>query len=232
MRTTLGWLGQVFAWLVILGVVVALAVAVFVPRLAGATPYTVLTGSMRPHYPPGTLVVVKPTDTDDLQTGDVATYQITSGEPEVATHRILAVGVNLSGDRVFTFKGDANDAPDPRPVLPVQIKGKLWYAVPYLGYLNNALSGGQRQIAVWVVSALLIGYAAFMFVGAMRDRRRRPEQPARLEPVAATGSTTPVRGPYVPRPPDAVPLLLVGGGAAAFMVVAGFINRSRRRSTT
>lgn len=183
-RSVLAWLGQVVSWLVILGVVVVLAVAVLIPRLAGATPYTVLTGSMRPHYPPGTLVVVKPVPIDQLGIGDVATYQITSGEPEVATHRIVGVGSTLDGKRTFTFQGDANNAPDPEPVLPIQIRGRLWYAVPYLGHLNNALNGSQRQIAVWIVSALLIGYAAFMFVGAVRDRRRKRNQPAEVEVTA------------------------------------------------
>lgn len=172
-RSVLGWLTQVLAWLVILGVAAVLAVAVVIPRVAGATPYTVLTGSMRPDLPPGTLVVVKPAKTEDLRTGDIATYQIESGEPTVATHRIVQVGVNLKGETSFTFQGDANNAPDPEPVLPVQIKGKLWYSVPYLGHVNNLLSGAQRQIAVWIVSAFLIGYAAYMFVGTIRDRGRR-----------------------------------------------------------
>jgi signal peptidase len=225
MRSVLGWLGQVVSWLVILSVAAVLAVAVLVPRIAGATPYTVLTGSMRPHYPPGTLVVVKPIDTDDLRNGDVATYQISSGDPEVATHRIVAIGVDLKGERVFTFQGDANNAPDPKPVLPVQIRGKLWYAVPYLGYLNNALNGRQRQAAVLVVSAALLGYAAFMFVGAIRDRRRKRRstdhppapglRPARPVPVAV---------------PEGTPLLLLAGGTVAFLLAARLIRASQGRS--
>ncbi len=51
-RGVLGWLGQLLAWLAILGVVAILLVAVLVPRLGGATPYTILTGSMKPDYPP------------------------------------------------------------------------------------------------------------------------------------------------------------------------------------
>ena len=51
---------RVTVWLVLLTAAAALAAAVAVPRLTGATPYTVTTGSMRPGYPPGALVVVKP----------------------------------------------------------------------------------------------------------------------------------------------------------------------------
>ncbi|MBM7520167.1 signal peptidase I [Nocardioides nitrophenolicus] len=165
------WIRQVVAWLVILGVVAVLAVAVVVPRLAGATPYTVLTGSMRPTYPPGTLVVVKPVDVADLRAGDVITYQRESGEAAVVTHRVVSVGSRLNGDLVLTTQGDANGVADP-PVRPIQVRGRLWYAIPYLGYVNSALSGRQREVAVLAVSGALIGYAAFMFAGALRDRRR------------------------------------------------------------
>lgn len=163
----------------IIGVVVILAAAVVVPRLAGATPYTVLTGSMQPDYPPGTLVVVKPAAVDEIGTGDVITYQRESGRATVVTHRVVAVATRSDGEVVLTTKGDANDVVDPVPVREVQVKGRLWYAVPYLGHVNSALNGRQRQVAVLVVSTGLVGYAAFMFVGALRDRRRgRPAAPA------------------------------------------------------
>jgi signal peptidase I len=169
--TWLGWIGQVLAWLVILGVVAALAVAVLVPRLAGATPFTVLTGSMRPSLPPGTLVVVKSKAAEELRVGDVITYQLESGQSAVVTHRITSVATNLKGESTFTTKGDYNDVADAKPVRPVQIRGELLYAVPTLGYASNLISGSQRQVATYGLVTLLLGYAAFMAVGAIRDRR-------------------------------------------------------------
>ena len=56
-----------------------LLVALVVPRLAGATPYVVLTGSMQPKMPPGTLVVARPVDPMSIAPGDVVTYQIQLG---------------------------------------------------------------------------------------------------------------------------------------------------------
>ncbi len=173
LRGSLGWFGQVLAWLVILGVVSLLAVAVVVPRLAGATPYAILTGSMRPAYPPGTLVVVKPIDADHIRIGDVVTYQLESGKPAVATHRVTDIIRTLDGETRFTTKGDANESADAEPVRPVQVRGELWYAVPYLGYASTVVSGHQRQLAVYLVAAGLIGYAACMFVAATRERRVR-----------------------------------------------------------
>ena len=172
MRPMTAWLGQAAAWFVILATVAVVAVAVVVPRLAGATPYTILTGSMRPSLPPGTLVVVKPRSADDIEVGDVVTYQLASGKPQVVTHRVVSIGSDLRGERSFTTQGDDNEVADAKPVRPVQLRGELWYSVPMVGYASNLISGSQRQVATYGVVTLLLGYAAFMFVAAARDRRR------------------------------------------------------------
>jgi signal peptidase len=176
-HSILGWTGQVLAWFVIAGVLVLLTLGVLAPRLGGATPYTILTGSMQPAMPPGTLVVVKPVEPEHIAIGTVITYQLESGKPTVVTHRVVRVGIDGTGQRIFSTQGDANNAPDAIPVLPAQVRGEEWYSVPYLGHLNNALTGGERAIAVYVVGFGLILYAATMFAGAARDRRRdrRPD---------------------------------------------------------
>lgn len=171
-RSVLGWIGQVLAWLAILLVVAVLALAVVVPRIAGATPYTILTGSMRPDLPPGTLVVVKPIDADTLGAGSVVTYQLSSGKPTVVTHRVVSAGIDGHGEPIFTTQGDANSSPDTKPVMPVQIKGKVWYSVPYLGHVNNAITGKERHMATIVVASLLLVYATFMLTGSLRERLR------------------------------------------------------------
>lgn len=159
--------------MVILGAGVAVAVAVVVPRLAGATPYAVLTGSMQPGLPPGSLVVVRPVDPSDVAVGSVITFQRESGSPVVVTHRVVAQGYDGRGQVVLRTQGDANNAPDSGWVLPIQLKGEKWYSVPYLGYVNGVLSGTQRQGLVYVVAGLLLGYAMWMWVGAARDHTRR-----------------------------------------------------------
>jgi signal peptidase len=161
--------------MVILFVTAVITLAVLVPRLGGATPYVVLTGSMQPKMPPGTLVVVKPVDADEITTGAVVTYQLESGKPTVVTHRVSSVGVNGKGELRFVTKGDANKEPDAHQVLPAQIKGERWYYVPYLGYVTSVITGQQRQIGLVTVVVGLFGYAGLMFLGAARDRRRKKE---------------------------------------------------------
>lgn len=180
----LRWTAQVIAWAVIVGCVLVIVVAVVVPRLAGATPYTVLTGSMQPDLPPGTLVVVKLVDPEDLRTGDVVTIQLQSGKSGFVTHRVVAVGTSLDGDLSFTTQGDANEVPDGDVRNPEQIRGKLWYSVPYLGHVNTALTGSQRQTAVYVVAAALLGYATWMFLGAVRGSTSHDNGKRRKEEVS------------------------------------------------
>lgn len=173
LRTGLGWLGQLLAWMVILAVTTMLVATVGVPRATGATPYGVLTGSMRPELPPGSLVIVRPTAAADIGVGDVITYQLESGRPEVVTHRVVAVAPSEDGTTLFQTQGDANDIPDERWVAEVQIKGVEWYSLPYLGHIHTLLTGKERQMMVYAVAALLLGYAGAMLAGSLRDRRRR-----------------------------------------------------------
>ena len=55
------------------------------------------------------------------------------------------VRANASGERTLRTKGDANDAVDPRPVRPAQVRGEVWYAVPHLGRIEGLLTG--RRLA-------------------------------------------------------------------------------------
>lgn len=166
------------------------AILIAVPFLAGATPLTILTSSMEPRLPPGTLIVVKPKPVDEIQIGDVVTYQIRSGHPEVVSHRVVRVNSSSDGKRSFVTQGDNNAIADASPVVAGQIKGALWYSVPWIGYLSTAVNGQNRSWIVPAIAVAILGYAGFMLAGgivdAMRKRRPRDREPAAVsERVAA-----------------------------------------------
>ncbi|MDR0483561.1 MAG: signal peptidase I [Cellulomonadaceae bacterium] len=169
------------AWLVVIFGIAALAFGVVVPRIGGATPYTVLTGSMKPHYPPGTLIVSKPIDTGDLKIGDVVTYQLESGKPEVVTHRIVGMGFTVAGDPQFITQGDNNSIADAKPVQPQQIRGKLWYAIPLLGRVSVAIHSNTRELMVYVIAGALALFAAWQIFASGHDKKEK----ARVEREAA-----------------------------------------------
>lgn len=180
--TGLGWwLRQTASWVLLLSMFSLLVVTVAVPRLTGSTPYTVLTGSMRPGMPPGSLVVTRPVQAAELKVGEAITYQIRSGEPEVITHRITSIATTLGGETLFTTQGDANPVPDAASVKAAQIRGVVLYSLPLLGYVNSWLTGEQHIWAVGIAVALLFGYSAFMCTAAVVESRRskRRADPAR-----------------------------------------------------
>lgn len=162
------------ACLLVLAIAIAL-ITIVVPKLMGAAPYTVLTGSMSPSLEPGTLVIVEPKE--HIQIGDVITYQVRPGEPEVITHRV--VGETVGGSQTsFITQGDANSDPDPEPVIPAQIRGTVAYAVPWMGYVNSAINRDARSTLLTGAAVLLIAYGAWQVVSEVRSRRARSGSPS------------------------------------------------------
>lgn len=158
----------------VLAVIVGVGVlAIVVPAVTGSTTLTVLTSSMEPNLPPGTMVVVRPTDPQKIEPGMIMTYQLKSGEPTVVTHRVTQVLMTADGQRLFITQGDANPTADSDPVREVQVRGTVWYAIPYVGWAALALHGEQRAIVITVAVVALFGYAAWAFVSSMVDRARR-----------------------------------------------------------
>lgn len=115
------------------------------------------------------------------------TYQLESGQPTVVTHRIIATSENQKGERTFITQGDANGERDEKEVRPVQIRGKVWYSLPYLGYVNTWLTGEQRTVIVVIVVTALLLYAAYMMISGIRDGRKERAR-ARLAPDPAASN--------------------------------------------
>jgi signal peptidase len=159
------------ALLVIIAAIAGLVIVV--PAVVHGSALTVLTNSMAPKYPPGTLLVIHPTPIDDITVGEVLTYQIQSGSPAVISHRVITRSVSSNGDTTFITKGDNNTLADPNPVTAAQVKGTLWYAIPYLGWVNNAVEGGARGYVVPVVAGLLFAYALYTVITTITARRRK-----------------------------------------------------------
>lgn len=194
------YLWQTVSWLLLAAAVAILAATIVVPKVAGAQPYTVLTGSMQPDYPPGSLIVVKPRPADEITPGDVITYQIRSGDPEVVTHRVVEVTRDPEGQRRFIAQGDANSIVDDEPVRPVQVRGVLWYSIPYLGYVNTWFTGNRRTVTVFVLAGLLFAYAAWQIYRGFREDREKPEKPDEPETAESTERNTDTW--VMPTPPD------------------------------
>lgn len=164
-------LGRSAAYVVMLVTALVALVMIVVPLVTGSQTYTVLTNSMAPKYAPGTFLVVKPAPFAELQVGDIITYQIESGKPGVITHRITAVGATQSGARILTTKGDNNSLADANPVQEMQVKGKLLYAVPFVGFVANAV-GQNRDVIAPILAVGFIGFGALSMIKGTLEKKR------------------------------------------------------------
>jgi len=92
----------------------------------------VLTGSMRPSYSPGDVIVTRRVDVHSLRVGDIAVF-VPPGESAAYAHRITSV-TTKNGHVVVTTRGDANPAADPwHAMLDGQTVPKVVGVVPYIG---------------------------------------------------------------------------------------------------
>ncbi|MDQ3763843.1 MAG: signal peptidase I [Actinomycetota bacterium] len=166
---------QVAGWLagLVLVVLVGAAVAVsLVPAMAGATALTVLSGSMEPTLPVGSVAVVRPRSPDQIRTGDVITF--TDRDPDspatrTVTHRVVSVEQGPGG-LSFRTKGDANNTPDQRPTAAADVYGVLWYSVPVAGWLREFLI--SRAGLVYLVGVVLLMVAAHLVLPKTRQPAR------------------------------------------------------------
>ncbi|MEW6770255.1 MAG: signal peptidase I [Bacillota bacterium] len=100
-------------------------------------PTVVISGSMRPTFQVGDVVLVLRVPPEKIEERDVICFR--QGQlPTV--HRAIEIKAGPGG-RVFVTKGDANRCPDPEPVLPAQVRGKVVGKIPKLGWVSMALKG-------------------------------------------------------------------------------------------
>lgn len=116
-------------------IVVAAVLAVSVgPRILPYQTFVVMTASMTPQIPVGSVVVVVPVERAELAVDDVVTYQRVE-EPDLpVTHRIVAMRA-VPGAVIARTKGDANDVQDPWEVQLGPTVLRVAFAIPFAGYI-------------------------------------------------------------------------------------------------
>lgn len=157
------------ALLVVVSLIALLGVGL--PMLLGLQNYVVTTGSMRPALEPGHLIGVRQTPIEEVHVGDIVTFQIVSGRPETATHRVVGVTSGVEGERSLITQGDANDVPDAEPVTEVQLRGVVVYAVPVLGHLAAWATPAVKSVLVSLLGAGVVLYGTVLVARGLRRPR-------------------------------------------------------------
>jgi signal peptidase len=142
---------NIISWAAVI-IVVLLAFALVGVRIAGFTPYAIVSPSMTPKYQVGDLVYVKAVDPENIQVGDVLTF-VANEDLMVVTHRVEEI--DRENDCIYT-KGDANNSRDLSPVSFENIVGRVEFSLPKLGYLSNYLTSTSGHFAGIAVLLFLI----------------------------------------------------------------------------
>lgn len=145
--------------LVGLTAMLALAGLAVGPRTGEYRTLTMLTASMAPAFPAGSVVVVTPEPVASLRPGQVITFHAPTPDRPVVTHRV--VSVDRSGAKaVVTTKGDANVGNDLwQAIIDGQTVWRARAAVPYLGRAIAFLREPAAQLALTrVVPVVLLGW--------------------------------------------------------------------------
>jgi signal peptidase I len=103
-------------------------------RLAGYEPEVVYSGSMRPTFGVGSLLLVRSTPPTDVEVGDVITFRDPREASRLITHRVVERLERPQGP-VYRTKGDANTARDPWTIALPGHAGRVAFDVPVAGYV-------------------------------------------------------------------------------------------------
>lgn len=149
------WADRLLTLAALLGLLV-LAATVTASAM-GLRPLVVRSGSMEPRIATGSMVLVRDVPATQLRVGDVVAVDL-PGDVRVI-HRVVAVEAADAGLTSLRLKGDANDDPDPAPVLvrragllvgsaPGVGRAAAWLATAQGGFTMGLLVAGGVLVAV------------------------------------------------------------------------------------
>ena len=152
MKKGIGWVCTALGAVLILAVI-AVSLPLTAPRLMGYEAYAIVSGSMEPAIPTGSLVYAKAAEPEDLEPGDVIVFYGGFGSEAVITHRLVE---NDREARELVTKGDANEANDVAPIPYSDLLGRVEKSVPVLGYFLPAISTMEGKLSLLGVLAAAV----------------------------------------------------------------------------
>lgn len=202
---------------ILLGAALAFTcVAIIIPKVAGAIPVTILSDSMAPAMPVGSLAMIRPnspldqaalttrnpdeirkaSDYSTLGNGDIVAYQPDPKNPTLIIHRIVKMTAHGNGVMEYLTKGDNNSVPDRDSVFDFQIRGTVWYHLPPpIGTINTWLNHDttNHMIAIVIIAAVGYFWALMQFIMPARARRRELRRAAAANHAQNNTQQTPQR---------------------------------------
>lgn len=155
----------------------------------------VLSGSMRPGFSVGGVVISERTPLKDITVRDVIVFQNPYKHTEQMIHRIIKLTRESGGSIKIKTKGDDNPIADPWTIL---IKTRYVYqikaSVPLIGYFAVAYQD-NRGLFVMVAGLLLLSVPGGLWLRSRAERqaeeREREGESSEREPAGPTSTRRP-----------------------------------------
>lgn len=157
-------------------VVIAAALPLTIPNFMGYDVYNVVSGSMEPTIPVGSIIYVKQIDPADIYSGDIIAFH--SGD-SVIMHRVTQ---NKVVEGTFTTKGDANNGEDMGEVPYKDLIGIVVRHIPILGQLLILFGStfGRICMVCFAACGALLNILGGRFRDALEYEREEDRERERL----------------------------------------------------
>ena len=138
---------------VLLIVLILACLPLTLPKAFGYQMYTVISGSMEPVLPVGSLVYVKYQEPESIEKKDIIAFYGSNDSSSIITHRVV-YNKKLSGE--FVTKGDANKEKDMNPISYNQYMGKVVLMIPVIGGVAQTLTTGSGKLVLFSFIGLIL----------------------------------------------------------------------------
>ncbi len=144
-------ISRILSSTVIVGLILLL-LPLAIPRIMGYYTYNIISPSMKPELPVGSLIIVKPIDPVVLETGDIAVFY---SNGIVVSHRVVE---NNTENKKLITKGDTNADVDLHDTDYANVIGKVVTHFPFIGALGASFSSGSGKLlfSTAITCALLL----------------------------------------------------------------------------
>ena len=116
----------------------------------------VTSGSMEPAVKTGSVVFT--VKTDNYLPGDIVSFTIGEDSKNLITHRIIHKIYDTGLNPTYLTSGDANEDLDTWTLTDNNIKGKVIFTVPHIGYVANFAKEPAGFILFVIVPATIVVY--------------------------------------------------------------------------
>ena len=145
----------------ILAAVIISLLPITVPRFLGYEIYSVISGSMEPEIPVGSVAYVRPVEPSSLQEGDIVAFH---SNGSVIIHRVVS---NHQIEGYLITKGDANEEVDLGEVSYPVINGLVVKHVPVIGEFMIVFSNTMGKVLLLCLA--LCGALLNVLAGRYRE---------------------------------------------------------------